>query len=81
MRILLFIVIPLIAGLVVLAKKGAGQVTGKDNWKNASVKSEADDLMKKTAKGVSWMESQWEEAKREASEERNNQGLSRKRDE
>ena len=47
-------------------KNVLGKASGNESLKNASLKSETKKVMDKTAKGVSWMEKQWEESKKEA---------------
>ena len=62
-KAILFIVILAIAGAFTLLKSMAGRVTRNEELKNTSLKSETKKVMDKTAKGVSWMEKQWEESK------------------
>lgn len=49
----------IISGIIYLIKAGAGKVTGKEvNFQDESRK-----VMEKTARGVHWMNDQWEKAK------------------
>lgn len=63
-RLFLFVIIAIIAGVIALAKNAIGNVSGNDELKDASVRSEAKKVMDKTARGINWMEEQWEESKK-----------------
>ena len=65
-RLSLFIVVAIIAGIIAVIKSAIGKVSGNEELKNASLKGEAKKVMSKTAKGISWMEEQWEESKKDA---------------
>ncbi len=65
-RLLVFLIVAVIAGLIAIMKNTLGKVTGNKKLKNASLKSEAKNVMDKTAKGVSWMEAQWDKSKKDA---------------
>jgi len=74
-RAILFIVILGIAALLAVIKSLAGRVSGNENLKNTSLKGETRKVMDKTAKGISWMEQQWEESKSSAN--KNDKNISR----
>lgn len=65
-RLLAFIILAIIAGIIALLKNVLGQFFGNKHLKNASLKSETRNVMNKTAKGISWMEEQWEKSKKDA---------------
>ena len=65
-RLFLFVIIAIIAGIIAVIKSAIGKVTGNEELKNTTLKSESKKVMDKTAKGISWMEEQWEEAKKNA---------------
>jgi len=65
-RLLLFIIVAIIAGIIAASKSAIGKVSGNEELKNASLKGEAKKVMDKTAKGISWMDEQWEESKKDA---------------
>lgn len=65
-RLFLFVIIAIIAGVIALIKGAIGKVSGNESLKNTSFKGEAKNVMDKTARGVSWMEAQWEESKKDA---------------
>ena len=65
-RLFLFVIIAIIAGVVAVVKGAIGKVSGNESLKNTSFKGEAKNVMDKTAKGISWMEAQWEESKKDA---------------
>lgn len=59
-RLVLVIIMLAVSGIVYLIKAGASKVTGKEN---VNFQEESRKVMEKTAKGVNWMEEQWEKAK------------------
>ena len=63
--------IAIIAGAISLIKNSVGAATGNEDLKKSSVQSEAKNVMDKTAKGISWMEEQWEDSKKAADKENN----------
>ena len=65
-RAILFIVILAIAGAITVLKSMACRVTRNEALKNTSLRGETKKVMDKTAKGVSWMEKQWDESKEKA---------------
>jgi hypothetical protein len=71
-RAILFLIIIVIAAFLAIIKSLAGKVSGNDELKNASLKGETKKVMDTTAKGVSWMEKQWEESKKTAGAEGKN---------
>ena len=77
MRILVFLFIALIALVISVVKRSVGTVTKNEDLKNSSIADEAKTVMDKTAKGISWMEQQWEESKREANSYKNQSEESR----
>jgi hypothetical protein len=67
-RLFLFIIIGIIAVVISVIKSTTGTVTRNEELKNTTLKGETKKVMDKTAKGLSWMEQQWEESKKEAEE-------------
>ena len=65
-RLFLFVMIAIIAGVISVGKSAIGRVTRNESLKNTSFKGEAKNVMDKTAKGINWMEAQWEESKKDA---------------
>ena len=65
-RLFLFIIVAIVAGIIAASKSAVGKLSGNEELKNASLKGEAKKVMDKTAKGISWMEKQWEESKKDA---------------
>jgi len=65
-RLIFFAFVGLIGFIVVVAKNATGKVTGNQDLKNVTIQGETKKVMDKTAKGISWMEAQWEESKKEA---------------
>lgn len=58
-RLGLIVIMLIISGVIYLVKAGIGQVTGKEvNFQDESKK-----VMQTAAKGVNWMNEQWEKAK------------------
>ena len=62
-RLILVILLMVVSGIIYLVKAGAGKITGKD----VKFEDESRKVMEKTAKGVQWMNDQWEKAKSDAS--------------
>ena len=65
-RLFIFLIIALIAGAIALIKNSVGMVSRNEKLKKSSVQSEVKNVMDKTAKGISWMDKQWEESKKSA---------------
>ncbi|WP_439882187.1 hypothetical protein ACSX1A_03280 [Pontibacter sp. MBLB2868] len=61
-RLVLVIVMLLISGIIYLVKAGASKVTGRE----VDFQDESRKVMEKTAKGIGWMNDQWEKAKSNA---------------
>lgn len=58
-RLIIVVFMLIISGIIYLVKAGAGKITGKDvNFQDESKK-----VMAKTARGINWMNEQWESAK------------------
>lgn len=58
-RLVIVVILLIISGIVYLVKAGAGKVTGNQvNFQDESKK-----VMNTAAKGVNWMNDQWEKAK------------------
>ena len=58
-RLVLVIFMMIASGIIFLIKKSASAVTGKD----VTFKDESAKVMNSTAKGINWMNDQWEKAK------------------
>lgn len=67
-RLILFAFVGLIGLIFVVVKSVAGKVTGNENLKNTTLQGETKKVMDKTAKGMNWMEEQWEQSKKEAAD-------------
>ena len=65
-RAILFVVIIAVAAFLAVSKSLIGRVSGNEKLKDASLRGETKKVMDKTAKGVNWMEQQWEESKKSA---------------
>lgn len=62
-RLILVIILMAASGVIYLVKAGARKVTG---GKEVNFQEESQKVMEKTAKGVQWMNEQWEQAKSQA---------------
>lgn len=62
-RVILVLILMAISGIIYLAKAGARKVTG---GREVNFRDESQKVMEKTAKGVHWMNDQWEQAKSQA---------------
>jgi len=58
-RLVLVVLMLIVSGIIWLVKAGVGKVTGKE----VSFKDESKKVMHTTAKGINWMNEQWEKAK------------------
>ena len=58
-RLVLVVFMMIISGIIFLFKKGASAITGKE----VTFKDESAKVMNSTAKGLNWMNDQWEKAK------------------
>lgn len=65
-RLFLFALFAIIAVVIAVIKSAVGTVTRNEELKNTTLKGETKKIMDKTAKGISWMEQQWEQSKKEA---------------
>lgn len=65
-RLVFFVVVIVIAIIVWVGKQAAGAVTGSQDLKGTTVKGQTQRTMDAAARGVNWMEKQWEEAKADA---------------
>lgn len=63
-RLFLFLIIGIIAVVIAVIKSAVGEVTGNEELKNTTLKGETKKVMDKTAKGIGWMEQQWEQSKK-----------------
>jgi hypothetical protein len=62
-RLILVIILMGVSGVIYLAKAGARKVTG---GKEVNFQQESQKVMEKTARGVEWMNAQWDQAKSQA---------------
>lgn len=62
-RLILVIILMGISGVIYLVKAGARKVTGGED---VNFRDESQKVMEKTARGVEWMNAQWEQAKSQA---------------
>jgi hypothetical protein len=58
-RLIAIVFMLIISVIIYLVKAGVGKVTGND----VNFKDESQKVMQKTAKGINWMNEQWEKAK------------------
>jgi hypothetical protein len=67
-RLAFFIIVAIIGGVIFIFKWLAGDLTGSEKLKGTTFQDETKKVMDTTAKGISWMEQQWEQSKKEASD-------------
>ena len=65
-RMGLFLVIAIIAVALFLIKLIIGKLIRNKDLQSTTVKNETKKVMDSTAKGISWMENQWEQSKKDA---------------
>jgi hypothetical protein len=68
-RLLFILFIAGISFVIFIIKNMAGHVVGNKKLKKSTFKGETKKVMDKTAKGMSWMEQQWEQSKADAESE------------
>lgn len=66
MRIIFFLLVLLISGIVWLSKQAAGHVSDSNELKSTQFKEQTQKTMDKSAKALNWMDEQWKEAKGDA---------------
>ncbi|MDG5799221.1 hypothetical protein QA597_02470 [Marinilabiliaceae bacterium ANBcel2] len=64
-RLILVVIVMIISGIIYSVKSAASKVTGSDAVK---FQDESKKVMEKTARGVQWMNEQWEKAKANVSD-------------
>ena len=65
-RMGLFLVIAIIAVVLFLIKLIIGKLIRNKDLQSTTVKNETKKVMDSTAKGISWMETQWEQSRKDA---------------
>jgi len=61
-RLILVVIMLIISGVIFLVKAGVGKITGNE----VKFQDESKKVMQSTAKGINWMNEQWEKAKQNA---------------
>ena len=69
-RLVFFVIVIVIAVVVWASKQAAGAVTGSEDLKGTTVKGQTQRTLDAAARGVNWMEKQWEEAKSDAAKDK-----------
>lgn len=67
-RLILFGIVVIVAFMIWVGKQAAGAVLGSDRLRQESIQSQTQKTMRSTARGVNWLNEQWEEAKQAARE-------------
>lgn len=62
-RLIFFVIVIVVAFLVWLAKAAVGAVTGSEKLKQETLRSQTQKTMHTAARGVNWLNEQWEQAK------------------
>jgi nitrogen fixation protein FixH len=65
-RLVFFGIVIVVAVVAWLSKQAAGAVTGNQDLQNTTFKGQTQKTMDSAARGVNWLEKQWEEAKSDA---------------
>ena len=65
-RILVLVLIVIMGWIFTAAKKTTGKIVNNQRLKDTSVKDESKKIMNKAAKGINWMEEQWQDSKKSA---------------
>lgn len=69
-RLILFAIVLIVAFLIWAGKQAAGAITGSKRLRQESFRGQTQKTMRTTARGVNWLNEQWEQAKQAAREER-----------
>tara|TARA_R110002072_G_scaffold244492_1_gene403807 strand:+ start:125 stop:370 length:246 start_codon:yes stop_codon:yes gene_type:complete len=67
MRLVFFLVVLAISGIIWLVKQGAGYVADSHELKDTTFKQQTQKTMDKSARTLNWMDEQWKNAKEDAS--------------
>lgn len=62
-RLILFGIVVIVAALIWAAKQAAGAVSGSERLRQETFRSQTQKTMRTTARGVNWLNEQWEQAK------------------
>ena len=65
-RIIVLVLIVIMGWIFTAAKKTTGKIVNNQRLKDTSVKDESKKIMNKAAKGINWMEEQWQDSKKNA---------------
>ena len=65
-KLIILIIIAIIGVIAYVSKKTASAIANKKSLQDATVKSETKNLMDNTAKGINWLNEQWEKSKKSA---------------
>ena len=65
-RLILFGIVLLVTFVIWIAKQAAGKLGGSERLRQATFKDQTKKTMDVTARGINWLDDQWEEAKRTA---------------
>lgn len=65
-RLAFFGIVIVIAVIVWIVKQAAGAATGNKNLQNSTFKGQTQQTMDTAARGLNWLDKQWDEAKAEA---------------
>jgi hypothetical protein len=66
MRLLFFLVVLVISGIVWLIKQAAGHIADSHELKDTRFKDQTQKTMDQSARALSWMDEQWNSAKGDA---------------
>lgn len=69
-RLVFFGIVLLIAVISWIVKQAAGAATGDTSLQNTTFKGQTQQTMDTAARGMNWLEKQWEEAKSDANKEK-----------
>tara|TARA_R110000744_G_scaffold93780_4_gene181162 strand:- start:970 stop:1215 length:246 start_codon:yes stop_codon:yes gene_type:complete len=70
MRLVFFLVVLAISGVIWLVKQGAGYMVDSHELKDTTFKQQTQKTMDKSAKTLNWMDEQWKNAKDDATKDK-----------
>ena len=69
-RLIFFGIVLLVSFLIWIAKQAAGHLAEDDRLTNTTMKGQTQRTMDSAARGLNWLEQQWEQAKDDAEKEK-----------
>jgi hypothetical protein len=69
-RLVFFGIVLVVALIVWIAKQAAGEVTGNQSLRSTTYKGQTQRTMDSAARGLNWLDKQWDQAKSDAEKDK-----------